>query len=199
MVGKLIASLETGNLKEARWLAEATLLARGVSKTQRSGSSTKGDTIPLSAVDLQTLLGMLLETPTSQAASMDATSRSKLKLAQESLQKSNGLRCVSGPGPAPTAPLPPPPKKPLPSNRKYWPKEAKDVFWHLVRQLNKFDKEATEAGTKSPLQLATSEAATRSWWRSEHEIYAPSLNDQKSVESAAAALGGGEITYLNYC
>jgi hypothetical protein len=86
----------------------------------------------------------------------------------------------------------------LHSNRKYWPREAKDVFWHLVRQLNKFDREATEAGSKSPLQLATSERITRSWWRSEYEIFEPSAADKVAVEAAAQALGGGTVTYLNF-
>ena len=198
MIEKLISALEENRGKEARWLAEAILLSRGESKTQRSGSSTKGDTVPLSAVDLLTLLDILLEIQTLPAALMAATSRSKLKLARANLQKSNGTNSVSGQRPEPTAPSPPPPRKPLHSNRRFWPSEAKDVFWHLVRQLNKYDKGSTEEGHKSPLQLATSEAATRSWWRSEYEIYAPSLSDRKDVEAAASALGGCEITYLNY-
>jgi len=86
----------------------------------------------------------------------------------------------------------------LHSNRKYWPAEAKDVFWHLVRQLNKYDKEATEAGHKSPLQLAMSEEATRSWWRSEYELFEPSTSDRVAVEKAAGALGGAAVAFLNY-
>ena len=54
------------------------------------------------------------------------------------------------------------------SKIKYWPGEAKDVFWSLVKRLNNYDKEHSPGGRKSPIQLAVAEEATRRWWRMEY-------------------------------
>lgn len=56
--------------------------------------------------------------------------------------------------------------KRLPSRRRYWPGEAKDVFWDLVRKLNKYDRD--HELDKSPIQLDVAEEATRRWWELEY-------------------------------
>lgn len=159
-----IVKKDWGNV---RWLVEATLLSRGVCKLESSLGSTT-TRIPLSAADLPTLLDILSETLTSQELSTVGTSRSKLSQVATSLRKSNESGLTSGPSAAPAAAGSTPPVKRLPSNRKYWPGDAKDVFWNLVRSLNKYDKEYMPGGRKSPIQLEAAEWVTRKWWRLEH-------------------------------
>lgn len=175
--------------EKAKWMTEALLRKNQVSKGERSLGSTKVQ-VPLSAVDLPTLLDMLLETQTPTGPLVDGTSRSSLRKAAEYLRKSSGTNSESGQEQGPTAASPTPSTRPLHSNRKYWPAEAKDVFWSLVKDLNKYDKAATEQGTKSPLQLSVAEEVTRRWWNLEKEIKIElPKGDRRAVEMACSALG----------
>ena len=176
MIEKVIGSLASGRHEEARWLVEAVLHMNGVSKAQSSSTSTLA-MVPLSAVDLPTLVDMLLEIPTLQDPSADSTWRSRLKSARDALKKSNGTDSGSGQAkqnqPAQSSTTQ---SRPLPSNRKYWPGDAKDTFWSLVRLLNKYDKENMEGGQRSPLQLSVAEAVTRRCWNLER-IDEPVVSD----------------------
>jgi hypothetical protein len=166
MVDKLILALEGQKWEEARWLAQAILHLKGVSKAQSSKHSTKSQ-VPLCAVDLRTLLDTLLETPTSTDLSGESMWRSKLKSLVKSLPSSSSAGSTSGQkGTAPVAGSQPS-YKPLPSKRQYWPGEAKDVFWDMIRELNTYDKE--QGNDKSPIQLLVAEEITRRWWEVEYE------------------------------
>lgn len=184
--------LETMRRKEwakAKWMTEALLLKNGVSRGERSFGSTKTP-VPLSAIDLPTLLDMLLGIQTPTGSLVEGTSRSSLRKAVEYLRKNSGTNSDAGPEQEPSAASPTQSIRPLHSNRKYWPGEAKDVFWSLVRQLNKYDKESTEAGQRSPLQLSIAEEATRRWWRLEYDVEIKiSERDRKMLEMASSALG----------
>jgi len=164
---QLISALQESKWEEAKWHAQAMLRLKGVSKARSSKSSTNTQ-VPLSAVDLPTLLDTLLATPTSQDPSTDSTWRSKLKSLAKNLPDFSTSDSTIGTSPEPAAPGSIASKKPLPSNRKYWPKEAKGVFWDLVRSLNKYDKEFAPGGTKSPIQLDVAEECTRRWWELEY-------------------------------
>ena len=145
---------------------EAILHFKEVSRAQSSKYSTK-TLVPLSAVDLRTLLVTLLETPTSTDPSGESMWRSKLKSLVNDLPKSSTTDSTSwqesGTQPAAGSQAS---YRPLPSRRRYWPGEAKDVFWNSVRALNKYDKE--QKRDKSPIQLAVAEEITRRWWRLEY-------------------------------
>jgi len=167
VIDKLIAALEAEKWKEATWHAQAILRLRGVCKAQSSKSSTN-ILVPLSAVDLRTLLDTLLATPTSQDQSTGGTWRSRLKSLVKNLPDFKPDDSTSGTSPKPQSLGSIRSKRQLPSNRKYWPKEAKGVFWDLVRSLNKYDKEFAPGGTKSPIQLDVAEECTRRWWEMEY-------------------------------
>jgi hypothetical protein len=166
MMGTLLNALDEEKWEEAKWLASAILRSNGILKVQSSVGSTKTQ-IPSSGADLPTLLGTLLETPISTEAWEDTTWRSRLSSAASALQESNGTDSKSGQTPEPVVDGSPQSRKPLPSKRQYWPGEAKDVFWNLVRSLNAYDKEFSK-GVKSPIQLQVAEEATRRWWRMEY-------------------------------
>lgn len=189
MVDQILAALEAGETEKAKWLVQAILHMNGVSRVQLSKGSMNING-PLSAADLPTLLDTLLETQISPEPSTDTTWRSRLKSAATSLRESSASDSESGPEPEPTAASATPQVRPLPSNRKYWPAEAKDVFWSLVRQLNKYDKENSDQGQRSPLQLSIAEEATRRWWNVEHhDQLQPSGRTVEAVRKAAAGLG----------
>ena len=163
----LIAALEGQNWKDARWHAEAQLHLRGVYKVRSSKHSTETMIQP-SAADLRTLLDTLLETLISTDQSTESTSRSKLKSLVKSLPSSKSTGSGSGQEAEQPAAGSPAKRKRLPSKRQYWPVEAKDVFWSLVKRLNEYDKKHSPGGRKSPIQLAVAEEATRRWWRMEY-------------------------------
>lgn len=167
MVEKMLDALDSQNWEEARWLADAILRMNGISKVQSSKGSTK-TTIPLSAADLPTLLDMLLETRISTGVSKGSTWKSKLKSLVKSLPSFSNTDFSSGQEQGQRAAGSPQQRRPLPSRRRYWPGEAKDVFWNLVRSLNKYDKEHAPQGKKSPIQLAVAEEITRRWWEIEY-------------------------------
>jgi hypothetical protein len=100
--------------------------------------------------------------------SEESTWRSRLKSLVKSLPDSSTRDSMNGQQQAQRASGQTQGKRYLPSKRKYWPGEAKDVFWDLVRALNKYDKEHAPGGTKSPIQLDVAEEATRRWWEMEH-------------------------------
>ena len=166
MVNKLLAALEKKHWKEARWLVEALLHLKKVSRVQSSKHSTK-TLVPLSAVDLRTLLVTLLATPTSTDPSGGSMWRSKLNALVKSLPGSSSIDSANGQA-SETQPAAGSQTgyRPLPSRRRYWPGEAKDVFWNMVRALNKYDKE--QEREKSPIQLAVAEEITRRWWELEY-------------------------------
>ena len=186
---KILDTMRAKKWKEAKWLTEALLRSKGVSKAVLSHGSTKSR-VPLCAADLPTLLGMLLEIPTPTESWMDGTSRSSLRKAITYLRKSSGTSCETGQVEEPTAPSSIPLIKPLSSNRKYWPGSAKDVFWYLVKALNKYDKENMPGGQRSPLQLSIAEAAVREWWRADVHP-----DDVLAVEKAASSLGA-EVAWI---
>jgi hypothetical protein len=188
MVNKILETMRAKKWEEAKWLAETTLLSNGVSKVTQSSGSTSYQ-VPLSAADLPTLLDMLLEIQTPTGPLGDATSRSSLSKAAEYLRKFSGTGSDSGPAPEHPAPSSTPSSKRLPSNRKYWPAAAKDEFWSLVRQLNKYDKENMEGGQKSPLQLSISEQIIRQCW--EPSDGSPSQSDRSLVAQLADVLYTG--------
>lgn len=164
MVDQLISALQEGKKEEATWLVQAILHSSGVSKIPSSDGSTRGS-VPLSAADLPTLLDILLETPTSPVASVDSTLKSKLRSQAKSLHGSNSAGSQSGTASERGQSGSTQPNRPLSSNRKYWPRPAKTVFWDLVRELNAWDKENMKKGERSPIQLDVAEEATRQWWR----------------------------------
>ena len=167
MVNKLIAALEGEKWEDARWFVEAALQQRGVSK-RRSKTHSTNTPLPLSAFDLPTLLDTLLETPTSTDPSGGSMWRSRLSVLVKSLRESSTSNSSTGPIPGLLAVGSRPRPKRLPSRRQYWPGDAKDVFWNLVRSLNKYDKEFSPQGRKSPIQLEIAEAVTRRWWEVEY-------------------------------
>jgi hypothetical protein len=167
VIEKLMTALEAEKWEDATWHAQAILRLNGVSRLQSSIGSTRHP-IPLSAADLPTLLGMLLETQTLRGVSEESTWRSRLKSLVKSLPDSSTRDSMNGQQQAQRASGQTQGKRYLPSKRKYWPGEAKDVFWDLVRALNKYDKEHAPGGTKSPIQLDVAEEATRRWWEMEH-------------------------------
>ena len=184
----ILATMRAKKWKEAKWQSEALLRLNQVSRVEVLHGSTKTQ-VPLSAADLPTLLGMLLETLTPTGSSQDATSRSSIRKAITYLNQSSGTNSESGQRLEPAAPSSTPLSKPLSSNRKYWPGEAKDVFWSLVKRLNKYDKENSSGGQMSPLQLFVAEESVRRWWGLENEIDLPA----ETVKVAAAALGAEVI------
>ena len=186
MVDALLGALNNNQLEKSKWLVQAILLSSGTSKVQSSKGSTT-TLVPLSAVDLPTLLDTLSEIPTSPDLSMDDTSRSKLKSAAILLRTSSGSNSGSGHSEVPAAQSSTPPVMPLSSNRKFWPAEEKDNFWSLVRQLNAYDKESTAQGTKSPLQLSIAEAVIRRSWNVDHVMV--SDRDRVAATEACAAFG----------
>ena len=165
MYQDLLDTLNSQKWEEARWHARAMLHLKGVSKAQSSKHSTK-TLVPLSAVDLRTLLVTLLETPISTDPSEDGMWRSRLKSLVKSLPESSVTDSKSGQGQGQQSAGSQARRKPLPFKRRYWPGEAKDVFWNLVRSLNKYDKEFMKK--KSPIQLQVAEEATRRWWEMEY-------------------------------
>jgi len=185
MLQKLINTLSSENWEEARWLAEAILHLNEVSRVQSSKHSTK-TLVPLSAVDLRTLLVTLLEIQTLQGVSMDSTSRSKLKSFLNNPSLSNATASNSGQKQEPAAAGSRAKPRRLPSKRRYWPGEAKDVFWNLVRSLNKYDKEFMPQGKKSPVQLEVAEEITRRWWELEYG------NQSPVVKRRRERVGGGQ-------
>lgn len=167
---KLLVALENRREKEARWHAEAILHLNGVSNAQSSKHSMNS-LVPLSAVDLPTLLDTLLGIQTLQGVSAGSTWRLKLKSQAKSLRDSKNTDSKSGRKQEQPAAGLPARIKPLPSRRQYWPGEAKDVFWNLVRSLNKYDKKHAPQGKKSPIQLEVAEEITRRWWEDEYGGY----------------------------
>jgi hypothetical protein len=167
MINQLVEALNKGEKEKATWLAQAILRLNGVCKAPSSKGSTQ-HLIPLSGADLPTLLGILLEIPTLRGASEESTWRSKLKSLVKNLPDSSTRGSQSGTSRTRPRAGSIRSKRRLPSNRKYWPKDAKDVFWNLVRSLNKYDKEFAPGGTKSPIQLDVAEECTRRWWEMEH-------------------------------
>lgn len=186
---KILEVMRGREWQKAKWMCEALLRKNGVSRVERLSGSTKA-LVPVSAADLPTLLDMLLETQTPTGPLVGDTSRSSLRKAAEYLRKSSGTNSEGGHKQEPAAPSSTPSVKPLPSNRKYWPGEAKDVFWSLVKQLNKYDKEHAAQGQRSPLQLLVAEEATRRWWNLEKEVtYEPTEKDQRDMAMVCSALG----------
>lgn len=184
---KILELMREKKWEEAKWVSEALLRSKGVSKAEVLHGSTKMQ-LPLSAADLPTQLGMLLEIQTPTGPLVDDTSRSSIKKAITYLQKNSGTNSETGPTEAQPAPSSTPSRKRLHSNRKFWPGEAKDVFWSLVKRLNKYDKEATTEGDRSPLQLWVAEEATRQWWRGRFNVQ-PDKADEARVDQAARTLG----------